>query len=161
MTLVATAHARAFIRSFRPFSMHAKLSRARWKTPVRPAPRPVEQSSVRMAVYSIQGVGGDGLEQAVQLLEDSFSAVSKPIFASKYALNFCRIFQARKYLRAFAPLQIQILNRQSIAKSILQICQILKGSPFSPTFIAKMQVRLAEYLFAAAPPDRRLRRAPR
>ena len=41
----------------------------------------------------------------LQTLGGSFSSVSKPIFASKYA--FCSIFRDLKINRTFAPLQIQ------------------------------------------------------
>ena len=51
-----------------------------------------------------------------QILEGSFSAVSKRMFANKYA--FCSIFQILQYLHTFAPLQTQFFTstQNSISK---------------------------------------------
>jgi hypothetical protein len=46
----------------------------------------------------------------VQALEGSFSAVSTPIFASKY--SFCSIFRDLQDLQSFAPLQVQNLTKK-------------------------------------------------
>ena len=46
-----------------------------------------------------------------ETLEGSFSAVSKPIFTTKY--SFCRIFQDLQDSHSFAPPQIQIFNKNS------------------------------------------------
>ena len=66
-------------------------------------------------------------------LAGSFSAVSKPIFARKYA--FDSIFQALQDLHTFAPLQSQILGKNRFEKSAIfvkfqqkccQCCKICK-----------------------------------
>ena len=59
-----------------------------------------------MAVYPTQG--GVGSRQAGQTSEGSCSAVSTPIFTTKYL--FCSIFRDLQDLQTFAPLQIQFLN---------------------------------------------------
>ena len=46
--------------------------------------------------------------KTIKTLEGSFSSVSRPIFASKYA--FCSIFRDLQDLQTFAPLQIQNFN---------------------------------------------------
>ena len=58
-------------------------------------------------------------------LEGSFSAVSKPIFASKY--EFFSIFRDLQDSHTFAPFQIQIFNKFSSNFSLifLKICKIL------------------------------------
>ena len=50
--------------------------------------------------------------QFCKFLAGSFSAVSKRIFARKYA--FDRIFQALQDLHTFAPLQSQFFSKKSV-----------------------------------------------
>ena len=64
-----------------------------------------------------------------QTLGGSFSSVSKPIFASKYA--FCSIFRDLQDLQTFAPLQIQNFRDFSIFRKICNFfeifCKILRN----------------------------------
>ena len=60
-----------------------------------------------------------------QISDGSFSAVSKPIFASKYA--FFSIFRALQDSQTFAPLHIQ--NLQILQKTVgefSRLCKILQ-----------------------------------
>ena len=47
-----------------------------------------------------------------QTLESSFSAVSTPIFATKY--SFCRVFQDLQDLQSFAPLRSQNFSKKVV-----------------------------------------------
>ena len=58
-----------------------------------------------------------------QTLGGSFSSVSKPIFASKYA--FCSIFRDLQDLQTFAPLQIQDLQTVALLQFSSQKLQNL------------------------------------
>ena len=68
------------------------------------------------------GRGGEAGRQ-VKTLEGSFSAVSKPNFATKY--SFFSVFRALQDLQSFAPLRTQIL---------LDFCKILQNSMIFPDF---------------------------
>ena len=56
-----------------------------------------------------------------QTLEGSFSAVSKPIFATKY--SFCSYFRDLQDLQTFAPLQIQKFRYFANFCNFLQFCR--------------------------------------
>ena len=66
--------------------------------PREPRDTPISKNTFSLRIFAIS-------RQIWQILEGSFSAISKPIFASKRL--FCSICQALQYLRILAPLQTQ------------------------------------------------------
>ena len=94
----------------------------------------------------------------LQQFEGSFSAVSKPIFASKY--SYCSIVQALQELRTFAPLQtfkhfantislksamlvklnfIKICNTSARVAEVAKFCQLPPNFEFSAKWFCRSQ----------------------
>ena len=99
--------------------------------------------SVAMAVYPTQG--GVGSRQASQTLEGSFSAVSAPIFATKY--SFCSIFRD---LQDCKPLHRSKVNFSDFRWTFLDILagrQLEKRTP-SPSSHKISNKQLRKALFA-------------
>ena len=80
-------------------SGYARSASSAPSSPADPASAPPKEGNESKWIIHPQTLGG------------SFSSVSKPIFASKYA--FCSIFRDLQDLQTFAPLQIQNFSQKS------------------------------------------------